>query len=121
MERMLQFKQVDDELEAANRYRAQKLEGRARVCARRAAGWAIALLRERHEGHFPHWNAYQQLRWLQNFEDAPQELREAAARLTTRVTTNHELPHADDPLEDAQMIILAVRKILQPTKNRDHE
>jgi len=47
---------------------------------------------------------------LQKLEDVPEDLRLAAARLTTRVTPTHELPHAEDPLEDAQAIVQALMK-----------
>jgi len=101
---------IEAELEYARGERAQGNEGRARVCARRAAGWAVAAYRQQRLGVEPHPNAYQLLCWFQKFEDIPNDLRMAAARLTTRVTPTHELPHCEDPLEDAQAIVQALFK-----------
>lgn len=74
-------------------------EGRARVCARRAAGWAIAA---RHP-ELPQRSAISLLRWLQ--EHGPKELNAAAGRLLVGVDEEHRLPHPEDPLEDAETIV----------------
>jgi hypothetical protein len=96
------------ELDQADLLRAQGREGRARVCARRAAGWAVAVFRQQRSGVETHPNAYHQLRWVQKLEDMPIELRKAADRLTTHVTLSHELPHREDPLKDAEIIVRAL-------------
>jgi hypothetical protein len=101
------------ELDQAYLYRARGNEGRARVCARRAAGWAVAAFRQGRSGVETHPNAYHQLRWFRKFEDVPTELRKAADRLTTHVSPSHELPHRQDPLEDAEMIVHALLKELE--------
>lgn len=101
------------ELDQAYLFRARGMEGRARVCARRAAGWAVVAFRQRRSGVETHPNAYRQLRWFQKLEDVPIELRNAADRLTTHVTPSHELPHRQDPLEDAEMIVHALLKELE--------
>ena len=101
------------ELDQAHRFRTRGNEGRARVCARRAAGWAAAAFRQQLSGVETHHNAYHQLRWLRKIEEVPIELREAADRLTTRVTPSHELPHREDPLEDAEMIVHALLRELE--------
>ena len=79
--------------------------GRARVCARRAAGWAIRAWYQAREG--PAWSgdAMKQLHRLRADAAAPAALREAAERLTTRVDHDHQLPFDNDPLEDARGII----------------
>jgi hypothetical protein len=74
-------------------------EGRARVCARRAAGWAVATSFP----EVPRKGAFSLLRWLES--EGPEELRAAAGRLTERVTPDHELPHDGDPLQDAALIV----------------
>ncbi len=96
------------ELDQAYLFRARGNEGRARVCARRAAGWAVAAFRQRWSGGETHLNAYQQLQWFRKFEDVPSELRRAADRLITHVTPSHDLPHCEDPLEDAEVIVHAL-------------
>jgi hypothetical protein len=100
--------QIILELEQARQFRAQGNEGRARVCARRAAGWAVAAFRQQRLEVKTHRNAYHQLQWFQKLEDVPVELRMAAERLTTPVTPSHELPHREDPLEDAEKIVRAL-------------
>ena len=79
--------------------------GRARVCARRAAGWAIRARYQALDG--PGWSgdAMHQLARLLADPAAPAGARAAAARLSTRVDHDHRLPFDDDPLVDAGLII----------------
>jgi hypothetical protein len=46
-----------------------------------------------------------QLARLQADHQAPAEVRAAAARLTTKVDFDHQLPFDDDPLVDAERIL----------------
>ena len=98
---------IEAELAHARAAREHGKEGRARVCARRAAGWAIAI-------HFADVQAdtdqstrgaLSHLNWLKNHPEAPLELRAAAGRLTEQVDEDHLLPHEEDPLEDAELIV----------------
>ena len=100
---------VDQELEQAARFRAEGRLGRARVCARRAAGWAIGPIYRRSTGATPPVNALTLLRWYCDFAEAAEPLRRAAGRLTTHVTRDHALPHAEDPVDDARKLIDALR------------
>ncbi len=93
------------ELDQADMFRARGMEGRARVCARRAAGWAVTAFRLQRSSVDTHLNAYHQLRWFRKLDAIPTELRDAADRLTTHITPSHDLPHQQDPLEDAVMIV----------------
>ncbi len=103
---------IDNEL-ATGRAAAAGNPGRARVCARRAAGWAIqAWYQAREEPALslpkgPGWrgDALMQLARLRADEAAPAALRAAAERLSTRVDHEHRLPFDDDPLDDARVII----------------
>jgi hypothetical protein len=81
--------------------------GRARVCARRAAGWALG-------GYYsglspdqarPQENAYQSLRRAAEDGTLPTEVRQAAARLTTRLDQAFGLPFEDDPIDSAERIL----------------
>ncbi|MFV2044648.1 MAG: hypothetical protein ACC700_15615 [Anaerolineales bacterium] len=95
---------IEAELAYARAARKHGKEGRARVCARRAAGWAIA-------AHFPNnrqLGAYSLLHWLEGNTEVSLDLRSAAGRLTEQVTVDHELPHSEDPLEDAEMIVVGL-------------
>ncbi len=94
--------QIDAELSQA---RQATSPGRARVCARRAAALAIRAYYQRRDG--PRWggDAMQQLARLQADPAAPEPVRQAAARLTTRVDAEHRLPFDADPVEDALTIV----------------
>ena len=92
---------IKAELAYARAARLEGKEGRARVCARRAAGWAIAA----HYSHGRPLGALSQLRWLETNDEAPEQLRSAAGRLTEQVTEDHKLPHSEDPLQDARFIV----------------
>ena len=93
------------EIDLAERYRREGNEGRARVCARRAAGWAIRPTFRRETGQTPPGDVVVILRWYRDSTDAPVGLRRAAGRLAVSVTPEHSLPHAEDPLEDARAIV----------------
>ena len=88
---------------AASRSRGN--EGRARVCARRAVGAALAL----RWSAGPQANAYQLLTRAAADTGLPPELRQAAQRLTRRVTEAHQLPHDEDPLDDARALLAWLR------------
>jgi len=90
---------IAHELALAHAARAQGNAGRARVCARRAAGQAL-----RDFYHQP-GDALRQLQRLQADARCPRPLRQAAERLLTKVTPQHEMPFANDVVEDAQAII----------------
>lgn len=77
----------------------------ARVCARRAAGWAIGVRFREELSPAATSNAFLLLAWLKEQEGVDEPLRAAADRLTTRITEEHELPHPQDPLEDAAFIV----------------
>ena len=97
---------IHKELGDARKARMNANEGRARVCARRAAGWAIAALNKAGEGgSLAEANAYRYLQWFEQQERYPEQLRHAAARLTTRVDKRFALPFAEDPLDDAESIV----------------
>ncbi len=100
--------QIEGELIQARLARREGNEGMARVCARRAAGWAAGYFFESQLGDPPTPNAYLLLKKLKNHSDIPLQLREAASRLTTRITITHEIPFKEDPIEDARMIVQAL-------------
>jgi hypothetical protein len=101
-------KKIEAEMKDARKARAAGNEGRARVCARRAAGHAIRAYRESTGSDGQDHSAYVLLHWLAGFPDVKQSVRDAAGRLAARVTHEHELPHPQDPLEDAASLIQAL-------------
>src|SRR5512140_363976 len=78
--------QIERELAGAREALRAGNSGRARVCARRAAGQAITWYLTRHP--HPAWraDAMHQLLMLEGDEGFPEDVRDAAARLTAKVT-----------------------------------
>lgn len=101
---------MDIEAELARAVEAQRTgnPGRARVCARRAAGWAIRAWYRRQGGSGWGGDAMQQLQRLQAEDSVPEAVREAAKRLMTKVDFDHSLPFDADPIDDARSIIAFV-------------
>ncbi|MDF1500715.1 MAG: hypothetical protein P1P76_09620 [Anaerolineales bacterium] len=94
------------EFEMAREARLEGNEGRARVCARRAAGWALESIYDPAQAEeLPEANAYRFLSWFKEQGHFPGRLRAAADRLTARVAEDFTLPFEQDPLDDAEMII----------------
>jgi hypothetical protein len=101
--------QIEAELHAGRQALAAGNPGRARVCARRAAGLGIKDWYQRRASASWTGDALRQLQRLQAEPTTPAPVRAAAARLTTKVDRDHRLPFADDPLDDAQLILAYVR------------
>ena len=102
---------VEEELRQASYWRTKGNEGRSRVCARRAAGWAVGNYRRRSSHVNVDDDAYKHLIWLKDETNKDQQLREAADRLCTKVREDFELPHDEDPVEDARVIIEGLRDL----------
>lgn len=97
---------VQVELDRAKQAQEEKNGGKARVSCRRAVGAAVRLwLKDQAEP--PAWgqSAISQLRTLVGEPSIPATVRHAAARLSTTVDKEHNLPFDNDPLEDAEIII----------------
>jgi hypothetical protein len=96
---------IQREMQLAQDARQHDQEGRARVCARRAAGWALEpQWRTAHPGRRPP-GAYKLLSWSAGEPRIPAMVRQASQRLTVRVSADYRLPHEQDPLDDASIII----------------
>ncbi|HMZ55830.1 MAG TPA: hypothetical protein PKV55_06900 [Nitrospira sp.] len=96
---------IDRELSAARLAWEQGQDGKARVCARRAVAaadraWLSA-------AGDPLWqgDALAHLRRIQQQQAFPNQVRQAAERLTTAVTRRHDAPFTSDPVSDAALII----------------
>ncbi len=96
---------IDAELNRAAEALKEGNDGMARVCARRASGIAITywLQNNPREGYGE--SAMNQLRSIQKDETVPEEIKEAAERLTTHVKNKSDSPFSDNPIEDAKVII----------------
>ena len=101
------------ELEQATGARSAGNEGRARVCARRAAGMAARVFFDRqgvqpldaspdHDGRARNQSAYVLLQTLAEYPGLAPDLRQAAIHLTLRVTEEFTLPVDVDLIADAK-------------------
>ncbi len=102
---MLAPTSIEVELTRATEAQAAQNPGRARVCARRAAGWAVRDWYRAREGGGWAGDALKQLARLAGDANVPEAVRQAAARLLTKVDLDHKLPFDDDPVEDARRIV----------------
>jgi hypothetical protein len=97
--------EIEAELENAERARLAGNEGRARVCARRAAGIAARDFLTRRGLRLRNTSAYAALQVLAEFPSLPPDLRLAAIHLTTVVTGAFTLPVEVDLISDARKLI----------------
>lgn len=100
----LSIETIEHELDQAKSARQAGKEGRARVCARRAAGWAVVVYRRRLGEDVKDEHVLRNLAWLQA-KNTDEQVRLASIRLSTRVKPDHQLPHDEDPLADARLIV----------------
>ena len=79
--------------------------GKARVCARRGCGIAIEYWLQHHPEKNWGESAISMLTQLQKDQTIPQNIRDAAERLTKKVNQNFETRVEEDPLRDGEKII----------------
>ncbi len=96
-----EFKMATDALQKGNR-------GKMRVCARRAAGISIREYLLRRGVRPPSVSAYDLLKYLEEMDETPADLRQAAANLRLRVTEDFRLPVDVDLLTEAKKICSAL-------------
>jgi phage shock protein A len=96
---------IERELAAAETAWKNSNEGKARVCARRAVARAAEeWLERRSTARWP-GDAMEHLRQIQQDASFPLAVREAAERLSTKVTHRQTTPFTTDPVSDAKLII----------------
>ena len=96
-----EFKMAEEALNAKN-------QGRMRVCARRAAGISIREYLTARGIKPPSVSAYDLLKYLEEMDDTPADLRQASAYLRLRVTEEFRLPVKVDLITEAKKIISAL-------------
>ena len=92
------------EFEHADEARARDNEGRARVCARRAAGIAIREYLARQGQPTPNSSAYNLIRQLRDEPGLSPELIRACDFLTLRVNEEFKLPVEMDLVSEARKL-----------------
>lgn len=102
---MSRSEQIKIELATAEAALREANEGKARVCARRAVALASEDWLDRYPQNDWGGDAMHHLRQIQQEESFPLTIREAAERLSTKVTDRETAPFTSDPISDARLII----------------
>lgn len=96
---------IENEISMAKKALEEGNAGKARVCARRAAGIAISYWLESHPEINWGESAISLLNNLKEYRQMPDKIREAAIRLTTSVKNKNLTEFTEDPLQDSSIII----------------
>jgi len=96
---------IEKEFTTARQARKAGNNGMVRVCARRAAGIAISYWLEQNPRQGWGLDAMGQLRNLHNDVSMPQNIHDAAIRLTTKITGQFTSPFSTDPIDDSKTIV----------------
>jgi hypothetical protein len=102
--------EIENELARADKARREGLEGRARVCARRAAGLVIKAYFHSHPIASTPVSVYD---YLQAFRDDPRtssDARRIASLLLTRVNEEFQLPVEGDLVSDTRRLVQILEK-----------
>ena len=106
------IEQIENEFADAGEARKQGIEGRARVCARRGAGFAVAWLCHSRGQQVRETDSLNLLKSLDTDESIPPEVREASRRLAAKVGPDFSYAFPTDPLDDARIIVDYVKQCL---------
>jgi hypothetical protein len=96
--------EFENELRAAETARAAGNEGKARVCARRAAGLVVAEYLQRRGLSLVTGSAIEHLKYLANQEELPSVVREVAVHFMLHVSAEHDLPVEADLIDEARWL-----------------
>lgn len=99
---------VSEELALARRARREGNEGKARVCARRAAGFAVEVFFQKQGMDPPAKSAYRLLELLSASSSLPEPVENSLHLLTLRVDEDHQLPERADLIQEAGVLIRAL-------------
>ncbi len=102
--------EVEKELARAEKARQEGLEGRSRVCARRAAGMVLRAYYETHPMTPAPPSAYDTLQLLRDDPQMNPELRQIAELLLTRVNQDFHLPEEIDLVAATRRLVEIIEK-----------
>ena len=105
------FEMVEKEFKAAEQSLKGGNAGRARVCARRAVGHAVLWFLSRRPD--PAWGsvAIRQIEHIRDGHNFATPVREAAARLSAKISDQFSYPPGGDPIADARLIISSLESM----------
>jgi hypothetical protein len=98
------IQKITNELSTAYRSEAGGNLGRARVCARRAAGWAIQAVLEAEGGHPVTANALDNIKYYATLESLSPKVAEVLEHLTLKVVKDSFEEDSYYPLADVDLI-----------------
>lgn len=103
--------QITTELTNAEKALAEKNDGKARACARRAAG---IIIKEylRQDSKSPSQSALDRLKNVSTNEQFPEHIRKAALRLITNVKDRLSPNFTFHPIHDAEILITYFKDLL---------
>lgn len=96
--------QFDTELNNAEAARTSGNEGKARVCARRAAGIVVGEYMRRRQISFSKTSAYDRIKYLVSQEFLSPEARQVLEHFLLRIDTDHKLPVDADLIVEARWL-----------------
>jgi len=111
---------IELELAAAETARQQGLEGRARVCARRAAGLAITSYLKK-QGIAVPADAYKCIALFSTQPGISDLLRQIASHLTMRVNESYQLPPEIDLIAEARQLVKEIENLSSSHHNQESD
>jgi len=94
----------DREIKMAEMARSQGNEGKARVCARRAAGVVVGEYLQQQGVSTTTVTAYDRIRMLADWPDLPPGVSDVVDHMTMRVDMDYQLPSVLDLVSDARWL-----------------
>jgi hypothetical protein len=96
--------QIEQEFSRAREAQQIGNEGKARACARRAAGAAVRFWLQNHATKGWGLDCMNQLESISGDDEIPEEVRGAATRLSTKITERSTAPFTPDPVSDGAIL-----------------
>jgi hypothetical protein len=100
-----------NEIAMAENSRAKGNEGRARVCARRAAGAVLGEYFRRANITDPGPSAYARLKSLVDNTEIPEKLRQVSSHFLIKIDYDHNLPIQADLIAEAKWLAKKLLKV----------
>jgi hypothetical protein len=100
--------QINFELAQGKQAQKDGLDGRARVCARRATGIALRYYYSKHQPQLASLSVIDMIKAYPDHAQIPQNLQEICEHLLARVNKDYQLPFHVDILAEAQILIDAI-------------
>ncbi|MBN2043520.1 MAG: hypothetical protein JW757_00765 [Anaerolineales bacterium] len=98
------LQKIKSELLNGKKSQAEGNEGRARVCARRAAGWAIQEFLLQNGEPIPSTIALELIKYFAALEDHPEQVYQTLERLTIRVAKDSFEEEAYYPIAGVDLV-----------------